>query len=62
MNKETRTFIFGLVLFLICGSGVARDIIPLVDGTKFDLLQLFTLICSIVGCLIGYGYIQKTID
>ena len=33
MNKETRTFIWGMTLLLVCGTGLALHIVDFINGT-----------------------------
>ena len=51
MNKETRTFIWGMSLLIICGMGLAIDIIQFHNGT-FEKESAFEWGLSI-GCLLG---------
>jgi hypothetical protein len=51
MNKETRTFIWGMSLLIICGMGLSIDVIQWSNGT-FEKESAFEWVLSI-GCLLG---------
>ena len=51
MSKETRTFIWGMRLLIICGMGLSMDIVQLHNGT-FEKESVFVWFLSI-GCLLG---------
>jgi hypothetical protein len=62
MNKETRIFIWGLVLVLICGTALAIHIAEMINGTwRFNALQSFMLFFSAVGFICGGININRTI-
>jgi hypothetical protein len=62
MNKETRTFIWGLVLMFVCGSGLAIHIIRLKNGIGYDWVE-WTLFCGcLYGTITGGVRVFKTVD
>ncbi len=62
MNKETRTFIWGLVLMFVCGSGLAIHIIRLKNGIGYDWVE-WTLFCGcLYGTIAGGVRVFKTVD
>jgi hypothetical protein len=62
MNKETRNFIWGLILLLLCGSGVATHIIKLKSGMDYTLYEWTSLVCCSYGLVCGGIRLFKTID
>jgi hypothetical protein len=61
MNKETRTFIWGILLVLVCGSGLAIHIIQLKSGMHYTWYEWILLIGCLYGTIAGGFYICKTI-
>jgi len=60
MNKETRTFILGLILLFMCGYRSAQLMHSLLHG-GFDYgWDWVFLIFTFLGTLIGAGKIHKT--
>jgi len=62
MNKETRSFIWGLMLVLICGSGVAIHIIQLEIGMNYTWYEWTLLAFCAYGVVSGGIRVFKTID
>jgi len=62
MNKETRNFIWGLILVLLCGSGVAIHIIQLKSGMDYTWSEWILLVCCSYGLVSGGIRLFKTID
>jgi len=60
MNKETRQFIWGLVLLLVCGIGVSIHLNNIANGTwPGGINYLYSFLFSIVGCIAGFYYVIK---
>jgi hypothetical protein len=62
MNKETRTFIWGLLLVLVCGSGLAIHIIQLKSGMHYTWYEWVLFVGCFYGTIAGGFRIYKTID
>jgi len=62
MNKETRTFIWGIILLFICGTGLALHIIDLVNGTFEHGWHWVLFVGCAFGTIQGSIKIAKTTD
>lgn len=62
MNKETRTFILGLLLMLICGSGLSIHIIQLKNGMAYTWYEWFLFTACLYGTIAGGIRVFKTVD
>jgi|TARA_R110000787_G_scaffold285497_1_gene401411 hypothetical protein len=62
MNKETRNFIWGLILVLVCGSGVAIHIIQLKSGIIYTWYEWTILALCAYGLVSGGIRVSKSID
>lgn len=62
MDKETRTFIWGLLLLIICGLGLAIHIVQLRSGMHYTWYDWMLFIFSLYGTISGALSIHKTID
>ena len=63
MNKETRTFIWGLITFFCCALGVVSIIIRLSNDTFiFNTLNVTSGIFCLLGAISGAIRIYSTID
>jgi len=62
MNKETRSFIWGLILFLLCGSGFAIHIIEIKIGKSIDWYDWALMIFIIYGLISGGCRIFRAVD
>jgi hypothetical protein len=63
MNKETRTFIWGLILLLLCTTGFSIHLIEMVNGTwKCNAWQMFLFIGTTLGMIIGAIKVSRTTD
>ena len=62
MNKETRSFIWGLLLVLICGSAVATHIIQLESGINYTWYEWTLLALCVYGVGTGGIRVFKTVD
>lgn len=63
MNKETRTFILGLLVLIPSLTGFSIHVIEMVNGTwKCSTSEIFLFICSLVGVGIGAEKVYKTTD
>ncbi len=62
MNKETRTFIWGLLLILICGKGLSIHIIELKSGMTYTWYEWVLFIACLYGTIAGGNYVFKTVD
>lgn len=63
MNKETLSFIYGLIQTIICSLGVTIIIVQIHEG-KFDFTAfniISGILCSI-GLVTGHNRIRKIID
>ena len=62
MNRETRTFIWGMMLLIVCGVGAAIHVVNLINGS-FDYGWDWVLFAfSAVGAILGGVNIAKTTD
>lgn len=63
MNKETRTFIWGLILLLICTTGFSIHLIEMVKGIwECNAWQMFLFIGTTLGMIIGAIKVSRTTD
>jgi len=62
MNKETRSFIWGLILLLICATALAIHIVKLRSDAFYDWVDWTMLTFSIIGSFMGYHKIHTTIE
>lgn len=61
MNKETRIFIWGLLLVAVCGWSLTSCVHSIVNEEwKATILEFITLICSFIGTGLGFDKILKT--
>lgn len=60
MNLETRTFIWGLILMILCGIGTAIHIVDFINGTFEHGWNWLLFIGSFVGVISGGIKINKT--
>ena len=61
-TKETRRFIVGLLLAIVCGSGAAIHIVPLRSGIPYDWFEWISFGLCLCGAIRGSFLIQKTIN
>lgn len=62
MNRETRTFIWGLIVLLICSTAMATQIFIIINnGFEFGWHWLFFII-SLTGTIFGAIKIGQTTD
>jgi hypothetical protein len=62
MNRETRLFILGALLFIPSCLAVAICINEMRDGTFGGLYDWFALICSFAGAVYGGLRIQESLE
>lgn len=62
MNRETRTFIWGLLLILICGSGLAIHIVRIKAGIGYDWIEWGLFAACLYGTIAGGIRLFKTVD
>jgi hypothetical protein len=62
MNKETRSFIWGLILVLICGSGFAIHIIEIKIGKPRDWYDWTLMILTLYGLISGGWRVFRAVD
>ena len=62
MNRETRLFILGLLLFLLGSLAVGICINAMRDGTFGGLYDWVALICSFAGAVYGGLRIQESLE
>jgi hypothetical protein len=62
MNKEARSFIWGLILFFTCGIGVAIHITQLRSGMNYTWYEWTLLVLCTYGFASGGIRVFKTID
>ena len=62
MNKETRMFIWGLLLVMVCGTGLVIHIIQLKSGMHYTLYEWLLFAVCLYGIIKGGFRIFKTID
>lgn len=61
MNKETRTFIFGLIMFLICSLGTSIHFVAILNDTwKCDTHNVLLLTGCIMGAILGAIKVSNT--
>ena len=53
MNKERRTFIWGLILMIICGLAIVVHLKDIVYGTFQGGVQFMFLLSAIAGFIVG---------
>ena len=62
MNKETRQFLYGMLLLLVCGLGAAIHLSQIHEGVwVFDWFNSLCLVFCIYGTFAGISNILKTI-
>ena len=59
MNKETKTFICGLILMIVCGIGCTIHLKDLICGTFQGGVQFLFLLSSIAGFVVGRSKITE---
>lgn len=62
MNKETRSFIWGLIMFLICGLALVIHIIEIQSGKPRDWYDFTLMVLTFIGMMSGLSRIYKSID
>jgi len=62
MDKETRTFIWGLLLVIICGLGLTIHIVQLRSGMHYTWYDWVLFACCLYGTISGVLCIHKTTD
>jgi len=62
MNKETRTFIWGLILLIVCGLGFAIHINDFINGTFEYGWNWLSFAGTISGTVIGGIKVSTTTD
>jgi hypothetical protein len=62
MNRETRTFIWGLLVVYICASGLGLQIRELMSRVDFGWFDWIFLILNLLGVISGLYSIYKTVD
>ena len=62
MNKETRSFIFGLILILICGVGFVIHLTEIENGVYRNTRDWILMFLDFFGVISGMIRVFKTID
>ena len=62
MNKETRSFIWGLIIVIINALAMAIHIIQIRYGVDYGLFEYTIMAFNIIGLIIGFERIYKTIN
>lgn len=62
MNRETRTFIWGIIVVYICGSGLGSQINELNSRVDFVWFDWVLIILNLLGVISGVYSIYKTVD
>ena len=62
MNKETRTFIWGLILLIVCGVGFSIHINDFINGTFEYGWNWLLFGGTITGTVIGGIKVSRTTD
>ena len=62
MNKETRSFIWGVILVLVCGTGTAIGISKIIDGTFKILPDAILIFFTLCGVVSGAIRLHKSVD
>ena len=62
MNKKTRTFIWGLLLIIVCGIGSAIHVVQLKNGMHYTWYEWTLFAGCLYGAIVGNFHIYKTID
>ena len=58
MNKETKTFICGLILMIVCGIGCTIHLKDLICGTFQGGVQSMFFLSSIAGFMLGKSKVE----
>lgn len=61
MNKETRKFIYGFFVFIVCSMGVAMNIVMIKEGVEPVWLHWLLLLVALIGVISGYITIKENI-
>ena len=61
MNKETRNFIWGLVLLIICGTALSIHLTQIINEEHRNIIDNLIMIGTIPGVIIGLIKIYKTL-
>ena len=61
MNKETRNFIWGLILLIICGWGLSIHLTQIINEEHRNIIDNLMMIGTIPGVLIGFITVHKSL-
>lgn len=62
MNKQTLSFIWGLIMFFVCTAGVVSHLIMVIEGEQTYFFNWFFFMFSAIGSFMGFTRIYKAID
>jgi len=62
MNKETRSFIWGIIMVFVCGIAVAINIIKIENNGKMEFISYVAFGLQCAGVVSGFIRIFKNID
>ena len=62
MNKETRSFIFGMFLLILCGLACAININNIYNGANYTLYDWILFVLSAIGFYYGLVMVSHNID
>jgi hypothetical protein len=62
MNRETRTFIWGLLLMLLCGSGLSIYLIRYQKDMPIEWYDLLSMAACLYGTIAGAVRVFKVVD
>ena len=62
MNKETRSFIWGMFVLIVCGSGCAIHLNNIYNGANYDLYYWILFILCALGVYSGAVRVFNNID
>lgn len=61
MNKETRNFIWGLILLTICGTALSIHVAEIKAQNPRNIINNIMLILTIPGVIMGWRKIQNSL-
>ena len=61
MNKETRNFIWGLILIIICGGALSIHLTQIINEEHRDIIDNLLMIGAIPGVIIGLIQVHKSL-
>jgi hypothetical protein len=62
MNKETRSFIFGMFVLIVCGTGCAIHLTNISNGANYNLYNWILFALCVLGVYSGAVRVFNNID